>query len=571
MYLGVLPADWQASTTFLPCSSGFEQPAGDPTFTRMGSQRPRAPGFVCAPSAGQLPWRLWGTGCRAPRRAEPNVGPTGLPGRGKRLAAVWLFCLSMTLPARGQLLDRPIVLSGARIITMAGPIIERGTIVIKGSRIKAIGPDVKAPFFARTLDVSGKVVTPGFIDSYSALGRLGGAEKGDPTATAWDGFDRYARDDFREALSHGVTAVYVEPVSAGGVAGTGVVVRLAPAKGKSAGLLLDGDNALAINLGSGQSAIARLKTLHRIRSEFKKALEYRKSLEDYEEDLKEYLEKLEERRKKEEAEDEENGDDKEEAVDDEPSPAPDEEKDEEGEEEGSDEKGRPASWGSLIAAAGESGDNDDDKEKSDGDDDKKKDEEEELKKPTRPTPDRKSEVLLKAIDRKLPVRIEAHRSEDILNAVELAEEFTLDVVLQGATDAYLVADRLAKADIPVVLGPVARSSLFQDNEYRRHTSQNAAVLDEAGVQWTVGSGGRDPGAARFVGMNAQLAAGHGAAQGNWLRTVTSGAAQILGVEKRIGKLARGMEADLVVWSGDPSDPASKVERVYVAGKLVYRR
>jgi imidazolonepropionase-like amidohydrolase len=178
-------------------------------------------------------------------------------------------------------------------------------------------------------------------------------------------------------------------------------------------------------------------------------------------------------------------------------------------------------------------------------------------------------VLLKAIDHELPLRIEAHRSEDILNALELSEEFNLDIILEGATDAYLVADKLAEADVPVVLGPVVRTHLFENNEYRRHTARNAGALTRAGVSWTIGSGADDPIEARFVAMNAQLAFAHGAAGDGWLAAVTKNAARILSLSKRIGRLARGMQADLVIWTGDPSDPASTVDRVYVAGKLVY--
>ncbi len=206
-----------------------------------------------------------------------------------------------------------------------------------------------------------------------------------------------------------------------------------------------------------------------------------------------------------------------------------------------------------------------DGEKEEGDDD-----EEELEKPEEPTPDRKSDVLLRAIDHEMPVRITAHRSADILNALALADEFNLDIIIEGATEARFVADQLAEARVPVVLGPTHRTVSYENNEFRRHARNTGDALSEAGVQWTVTSGGQSPAAARFIGMNAQLAAAHNRKTSDWMALVTTGAAKILGLPSGSGRLVRGGQADFVVWSGDPSDPSSRVEQVYVAGKLAYK-
>ncbi|MCH8147850.1 MAG: NUDIX domain-containing protein [Planctomycetes bacterium] len=198
------------------------------------------------------------------------------------------------------------------------------------------------------------------------------------------------------------------------------------------------------------------------------------------------------------------------------------------------------------------------------------DDEEELEKPEEPTPDRKSDVLLRAIDHEMPVRITAHRSADILNALALADEFNLDIIIEGATEARFVADQLAEARVPVVLGPTHRTVSYENNEFRRHARNTGDALSEAGVQWTVTSGGQSPAAARFIGMNAQLAAAHNRKTSDWMALVTTGAAKILGLPSGSGRLVRGGQADFVVWSGDPSDPSSRVEQVYVAGKLAYK-
>ena len=455
--------------------------------------------------------------------------------------------------AKAQILDRPIVLRGGRILTMVSPPIEAGTIIIKGGRIDALGADVSAPFLSRTVDVAGKTITPGFIDTRSALGGLDEAAGADPTAKAWDAFDRYARNDFREALRNGVTTVYVGPVGEASILGTGVAVRLVPPSADAgAGEAIADSGALHIDLGSGQRAIDRLKTFQGIRKEFREAVEYRRALEDYEEDLKEYIEKLEARAKEEEKDgkaDKKNG---------KPKPGDGETPDEEAGAAPPSALGRTEGDGKNGDPSGKSG-------KKNGDDEKK----DELKKPQKPAPSRKNDTLLEAVDRKLRVRIDAHRSEDILNALDLAEEFNLDIVLDGATDAYLIANRLAEKDVPVILGPVLHTGAYRNDEYRRHCERNAAMLTKAGVRWTVGSGAATPLASRFIGLNAQLAVGFGAQAEDWLPKVTTDAAAILGLQRSMGSLRRGRSADLVVWSGDPSDPSSVVERVYVAGKLAY--
>ncbi len=496
--------------------------------------------------------------------------------------------------SNAQLFERATVIENARIVTQVGPVIETGSIVIKGGRIVELGPEVKTPFLAKKIDASGKTVTPALIDVWSALGHTGGSDGADPTSRAAHAVAKYAAQTFEDALRNGVTTAYVGIRGGVGTNGIGAVMQIVSGDAGPTAKIIDDDVALCINLGSEQSPISRLKTFQGVRGAFKKAQEYRQSLEDYEEDLKEYLEKLEERRKEKEKEEaaeegdesEENGegdadkepDDKEEKKDDKEEPKPDEPdpKPDEDEPKPKPDDGKVSRFFLSLAAGADDGDNGDNGEKKPDDGDKengeKKDgdeDEDELEKPAKPKPDRASDVLLRAIDHELPIRVEAHRSADMLNALELAAEFKLDLVIEGATDAYLVAERLADADASVVLGRVSRTELFENNAYRRHTMRNAAALTEAGVSWSIGSGADGSASARFVGLNAQLATAYGATTKDWLYLVTAHAADALGLGGKAGRLRRGMSADLVIWSGDPGDPGSRVERVLVGGDVVY--
>lgn len=495
-----------------------------------------------------------------------------------------LFLLVAT-PCVAQLLERATVIKDARIITMHGEVIERGDVLIKGGRIHAVGADIELPFAdrltAKTVDASGKTIAPGFVDVWSGLGRAGTSASSDATASAWDAFNGYSSDEFNEAWRNGVTSIHLGPGGKSGIKGLSAVIQLARAESGAIGRLLFKDVALCIDLGSEDTSITRAKTFQDVRKKFRAAVDYRKALEEYEADLKEYVKKLEERKKasvKEEAKTKESSGNKVKTGDDKPaeSPKPDPRPDPKPDagkaidfdylfrdQEGVTARGRPP----------ESHPSDEIKPKEGEAKDASKKKEDELKKPTKPKYDPTSEILLRAVDHKLPVRIEAHRSADILNALALTEEYNLDIVLEGATDAYLVAETIADAEIPVVLGQTIRTGLHEANEFRRHTAANFARLREAGVPVSIGTGG-DTAGSRFVAANAQAAFAHinevpTSSTPPWLRTITVDAADRLGAGNRVGRIARGMQADVVIWNGDPDDPSSKVDSVFVAGEQVY--
>jgi imidazolonepropionase-like amidohydrolase len=173
------------------------------------------------------------------------------------------------------------------------------------------------------------------------------------------------------------------------------------------------------------------------------------------------------------------------------------------------------------------------------------------------------------------VRVRAQRSEDILNAIDLAKEFNLRLVIDGATESYLVARQLAKAEASVAFGPSIGRDVFVNDELARRSAEASSKLSEASVKWVVGSGavgardGRQS-ASRFVLLNAQAAVQAAGASRDPLQLVTADAADFLGISDTCGRLRVGMPADVVVWTGDPLDPGSKVAMVYVGGELVYQ-
>jgi imidazolonepropionase-like amidohydrolase len=187
----------------------------------------------------------------------------------------------------------------------------------------------------------------------------------------------------------------------------------------------------------------------------------------------------------------------------------------------------------------------------------------------RPAPSRdlKLEALGRVLRREIPWRQHCHRADDIATALRLAREFGYDLVIDHGTEAYLIADKIAAAGVPVVTGPLitARSKV----ELRNRTMANPGLLAAAGI--TVAIATDHPVVpVHLLIVQAALAVRDGLDRETALRAVTINPARIMRVADRIGSLAPGKDADVTVWSGDPLDVMSRVELAFIAGREVYR-
>lgn len=168
-----------------------------------------------------------------------------------------------------------------------------------------------------------------------------------------------------------------------------------------------------------------------------------------------------------------------------------------------------------------------------------------------------------------PVRFHAHAPDDIRTALRVARELELRAVVEGAAGAWVVADDLARAGVPVVVGPsMVGLGSGGPAEMYAHTAENAARLVRAGVPVALSTDGAR---GRSVTVEAVVARGHGLAADQALRALTLDAARILGVDGRVGSLEAGKDADLVVWEGDPVGTWGRAMVVVVDGRVVYRR
>jgi imidazolonepropionase-like amidohydrolase len=184
----------------------------------------------------------------------------------------------------------------------------------------------------------------------------------------------------------------------------------------------------------------------------------------------------------------------------------------------------------------------------------------------RPTRDLRLEVLARVIRRETPLLMTAHRAVDIQAALRVAREFDIRVVLDGAAEAHLMVEAIKAAGVPVIVHP----TMFRAGGETENLSQEtAAVLRKAGIPVALQSGfeGYVP-KTRVVLFEAGVAAARGLTFDQALATVTIDAARLLGVDRRVGSIEAGKDADLALFDGDPFEYTTHVTGVFIDGRQV---
>lgn len=167
----------------------------------------------------------------------------------------------------------------------------------------------------------------------------------------------------------------------------------------------------------------------------------------------------------------------------------------------------------------------------------------------------------------IPLVINVDRASEILNVIALGKEFRIRVVINGGAEAWSVASQLAAARVPVLTG--AMNNIPESFAALGQRQENLGLLRAAGVQVAIignGAGGEDGFNVRNLRYEAGSAVAYGMSWDDALRAITLAPAEILGVGDRVGSLAVGKVANVVIWSGDPFEYSTQPERVFVGGK-----
>ena len=384
-------------------------------------------------------------------------------------------------PAKPVPAGPTIAITNARILTATGPAVENGTVLIRAGRIAAVGASVTIPSGARIIEASGKIVTPGFIESNTNLGIVeislsaeGTADQNstDPGVSAAfnvvDAFNPLSTA-IPVARVDGITRALVVPGGTGHIVqGQAAVFDLAGehapssvTKPRAAMMAVLGEAGAGVAGGSRATAMLRLRELLQDAADFNT---------------------------------------------------------------------NRAAWQSAQRRGY-----------------------------VRSRLD--LEALRPVIAGTMPLAIAANRASDLLAAMRLADEFKLKLVLVGAAEGWMVADDIAKRQVPVVIKPLTNIPSF---DALGATLENAARLQRAGVTLVLstfdthraGTLRQEVGNAISYGLDADAA----------LRAVTITPARVWGISDRTGSLEAGKDADVVIWSGDPFEVTSAAEQVFIKGR-----
>jgi imidazolonepropionase-like amidohydrolase len=468
------------------------------------------------------------------------------------------------------------VLRGGRVMTAAGVIYEDGDVIVVDGKIEAVGVGLDVPEGVEVIDVKGKHVTPGIIDTHSHMGvyaspslraHSDGNEVVGPVTAYARARDGYWPQDpqFEWARAGGITSAQILPGSANLIGGRGFTVKLyhgmrsaddAHFPGAPDGLKMAcGENPKRV-YGEKGGPSTRMGNVAGYRKAFQEAAEYKLKWERYEQKLAKWTAKQAKKKKK------KGGLDSPDLSD--PFKRDGESNLKLNSPDLKDPKATetPAYLKETTRLKGGNGD----------DKDKDKDRDDDFP-PEPPGRDFALETLALVIDGQILVHNHCYRADEMSLMLDLAAEFGFSIrSFHHAVEAYKIADRLAKAN--------TGASVWADwwgfkVEAYDGVRENAALISAAGAKAIIHSDSavgiqrlnQEAAKAMYAGRNAGLKISEDEA----LAWITVNPAWALGVDHLVGTLEPGKHADLVVWDRSPFSVYSKAERVWIEGSLIYDR
>ncbi len=186
----------------------------------------------------------------------------------------------------------------------------------------------------------------------------------------------------------------------------------------------------------------------------------------------------------------------------------------------------------------------------------------------KPTYSMKLEALLPVMRGEIPLKAHAHRADDIFTAIRISKEFGVKITLEHCTDGHLIADYIKAEGLTAVVGPsLGDRSKF---ELKNLSFETAGVLSKAGVKIAIMTD-HPVIPLQYLPLCAGLAVKAGMEEKEALKAITIHAAEILGIEDRVGSLKEGKDGDVVIWDGHPFELKSNVVYTIIDGKIVYKR
>lgn len=181
--------------------------------------------------------------------------------------------------------------------------------------------------------------------------------------------------------------------------------------------------------------------------------------------------------------------------------------------------------------------------------------------------DFKMEAWLPVLNREIPIKAHAHRTDDILTAIRIAKEFGLDMTLDHCTEGHLIAEEIARSGFPAIVGPdlTSRSKI----EVQNMNFKTSGKLYEAGVPVAIMTD-HPVSILHYLPICAGLAVKNGLPLGEGLKAITINAAKICRVDDRVGSLEPGKDADIAIFTGNPMETFTRTLYTIIDGEIVYQ-
>lgn len=178
------------------------------------------------------------------------------------------------------------------------------------------------------------------------------------------------------------------------------------------------------------------------------------------------------------------------------------------------------------------------------------------------------EALIPVLERKIPLRVHAHRADDILTAIRIAKEFNIDITIEHCTEGHLIVKHLKKAGVKAIVGPSFSSRTKV--ELRELTFKTPGILDKAGIHVSIMTDNPVI-PLRFLVLMAGIAVSEGMDETSALKAITIRPAQLLGIDNRVGSIEEGKDADISIWDRHPFDTRAHLEAFWIGGKQVVKK
>lgn len=180
--------------------------------------------------------------------------------------------------------------------------------------------------------------------------------------------------------------------------------------------------------------------------------------------------------------------------------------------------------------------------------------------------DFKKECWLPVLNKEIPLKIHAHRVDDILTALRIAKLFEVNITLDHCSEGHLIADTIARSHFPAIVGPsmAARSKI----EVQNVDFKTSGLLHKAGVKVAITTD-HPVIPIQYLPICAGFAAKEGLGIEEGLKAITINAAEICGVADRVGSLEAGKDADIAIFDGNPMEVFTHTLYTLINGKILY--